>query len=259
MPEMTSYAPGTPSWTDLGSPDPDASARFYGSLFGWETFSPGDPEQTGGYRMFTLRGKLVAGLGPLQGEGQPPAWTTYISTDDADAVAARASGAGGTVFMGPMDVFEAGRMAIIADPTGAVFGLWQPGQHTGAQVVNEPGSLAWNELGTRDMDAAKRFYREVFGWEGETSSMGPMEYTEWKLDGRTIGGGLVLGEDVPAAVPPHWASYFAVDDCDATVARAGELGGATVVEPMSIPAGRFAHLRDPQGANVAVIALANAT
>src|SRR4051794_40011446 len=256
MPEFSGFAPGTPSWVDLSTTDLDASATFYESLFGWLSVEAGPAEETGGYRMFTLRDKLVAGLGPLQGDGQPPAWTTYVSTDDADTVAARAGDAGGIVFMAPFDVMEAGRMAVIADSGGAVFGIWQPGEHRGAQLANEPGSFAWNELATRDIEGAKAFYRAVFGWEGVTSSMGPMEYTEWKLDGKTVGGGSPMGDMLPAEVPPHWATYFAVEDCDATLARVGELGGATVAEPMDIPAGRFAHVRDPQGAVFGVIAMA---
>ena len=254
MPEFSEYPPGTPSWVDLGSPDVDASARFYGELFGWEAAEAGPAEETGGYRMFSRGGKLVAGLGPVQQEGQPPAWTTYISVSSADDIASRAGDSGGQVFAPPFDVLDAGRMAILADTTGAVLGVWQPGQHKGAQLANEPGSFAWNELRTRDIEGAKKFYNAVFGWEGKTERMGPMEYTEWQLDGRTIGGMLEMGEDFPEQVPPHWGVYFAVDDCDATVAKVKELGGQLVSEPMDIPAGRFAGLVDPQGASFSVIA-----
>jgi predicted enzyme related to lactoylglutathione lyase len=256
MPEMTQYTPGTPSWIDLGSPDPDASAQFYGELFGWETTEAGPVEETGGYRMFLLRGKQVGGLMALMSEEQPPAWTTYVSTDDADGVTARATAAGGTVLAPVMDVMDAGRMAIMADPVGAVFGTWQPGEHKGAELVNEAGALAWDELATRDMDASKGFYAAVFGWDASTSEMGPMEYTEFLLGGKTIAGGLELGDDVPAAVPPHWLAYFGVEDCDAALARANALGGSTILEPMDIPAGRFAQLRDPHGAALGIIALA---
>src|SRR5215212_7631103 len=172
MPEMTTSAPGTPSWVDRGSPDPGASARVYGELLGWETTEPGPVEETGGYRMFTRGGKQVAGLGPLQQEGQPPAWTTYIASDDADATAKAADEAGGQVFTPPFDVMDAGRMTIIADPTGAIFGVWQAGEHHGAQLVNEPGSLCWNELATRDTGAAAKFYDAVFGWQADTQDFG---------------------------------------------------------------------------------------
>src|SRR4051794_38236280 len=133
MADIDRHEPGTPSWIDLGSPDQEASKRFYGGLFGWEAMSPGPPEETGGYEMFTMRGRLVAGLGPQQSPG-PPYWTTYVSTDDADKTVAAAREAGATVFMEPMDVMEAGRMAVFADPVGAVISVWQPNQHPGAMI-----------------------------------------------------------------------------------------------------------------------------
>src|SRR4051812_44061900 len=164
MPEVSEYAPGTPSWVDLASPDPDASARFYGGLFGWEATDPGPVEESGGYRMLQRDGRNVAGLGPTQGEGQPAMWTTYVSTDDAEAVAAKVREAGGRVMMDPFDVLGAGRMAVFVDPAGAYISVWQPQDHHGADVVNEPGSLCWNELATRDIDQAKAFYGAAFGW-----------------------------------------------------------------------------------------------
>src|SRR4051812_17354454 len=145
MPEFSSHPPGTPSWVDLSTPDVAAAARFYGELLGWDTTEPGPEDETGGYRMFTLRDKQVAGLAPVQQEGQPPAWMTYIASDDADATAKTAGAAGGQVFVPPFDVLDAGRMTVIADPTGAMFGVWQPGRHAGAELANEPGSLCWNE------------------------------------------------------------------------------------------------------------------
>src|SRR5689334_3435078 len=165
MPVMAiEYPPGTPSWVDLSSPDPDASARFYGELFGWEAFSPpGTAEETGGYRVWLLDDKPVGGLAPLQ-EG-PPHWTTYIATADADETKAKVEAAGGKTLVGVLDVMQAGRMALFTDGAdGAIFGIWQPGQNRGAQVVNQPSALAMNELDTRDPDGAKRFYGEVFGW-----------------------------------------------------------------------------------------------
>src|SRR6478672_4873806 len=170
---MPDYAPGTPSWVDLGSPDVDASIGFYGGLFGWTASEPGPPE-AGGYRFFTQDGKMVAGIGPLMMEGQPPAWLNYVTVAEADATAGKARDAGATVFVEPMDVLDVGRMAIIADPTGAALGLWQPRRHTGAEIVNEPVSLAWNELETRDPDAAKPFYKSIFDWDADTAQMGDM-------------------------------------------------------------------------------------
>ena len=255
MPEVTEYAPGTPSWVDLASPDPDASARFYGGLLGWEATDPGPVEETGGYRMLQRDGRNVAGLGPTQAEGQPAMWTTYISTDDADAVAARVREAGGQVIMEPFDVLGAGRMAVFADPTGAFISVWQPQSHHGADVVNEPGALCWNELATRDVDAAERFYEAVFAWRGDTRAYGDTTYTEWKLADRTVGGMIRMNEQWPEDAPAHWMAYFAVEDVDAAVARVEELGGRVAVPPTDSPAGRFAVVNDPHGAVFSIIGL----
>lgn len=264
MPEPTSYAPGTPSWVDLGSPDPDASATFYGELFGWETTEPGPIEETGGYRMFQQDGKPVGGLMRLMQEGQPTAWSSYVSVDSADETAARVAEAGGQTIVEPMDVMDIGRMAFFADRTGAVIGVWQPRTFVGAGIVNEPVSLAWNELMTRDPDAAKTFYATVFGWDTETvpaAADGPasgMEYWTWLLDGKRVGGMIRMTDQWPAEVPANWGVYFAVEDTDATIEKAKELGGSLVVEPMDLPVGRFASLTDPHGAFFTVIALSGA-
>ena len=143
----------------------------------------------------------MAGAGPIMMEGQPPAWTSYISVTDADATIAKVKAAGGMVFVEPMDVLDVGRMAVFADPTGAAAAVWQPRRHIGAGLVNEPGALAWNELATRDVPAATAFYAEVFGWEAETADMGGMEYTTWKLGGNQIGGMMAMPAEVPAEVP----------------------------------------------------------
>ncbi len=254
MSTVTEYAPGTPSWVDLSSPDLDASAAFYGGLFGWDCIEAGDPAETGGYRMFQLRGATVAGLGPLQENAGPPAWSTYVSVADADATAKAITDAGGTVMVPPMDVMEAGRMLVAADPTGAVFSAWQPKATIGAGIVNEPGALSWNELNTRDPDAAEPFYRAVFGWTANHNDMGGgATYTEWQLDGRSVGGMLDMRGRVPEQIPAHWLTYFAVDDTDATVAKTTELGGAVMVPAMDIEPGRFAVVADPQGAFFAVM------
>jgi uncharacterized protein len=255
MPTITSYAPGTPSWVDLASPDLPASVAFYSSLFGWDAIDQG-PE-AGNYRMFELGGIPVAGAAPIMMEGQPPAWTSYISVENADESIAKVKKAGGAVFVEPMDVLDVGRMAVFADPTGAAAAVWQPGKHPGAGLVNEPDTLTWNELFTRDPDGAKSFYQAVFGWEGETVEMGPMKYTEWKLGGTTIGGMLADNPGIPPEVPAHWLAYFGTADTDATVRAATDLGATLLAEPMDVPAGRFAVLADPTGAMFAVIALAS--
>jgi len=255
MTETTQYAPGTPSWVDLGSPDLDASRAFYGKLFGWDAQVAPEPE-AGGYTMFLLDGKAVAGLGPLMHPDQPPAWTTYVSVGDVDATIAKVRESGGAVVLEPMSVLRAGRMAIFTDPTGAFLSIWEPGEHGGAEVVNQPNSLSWNELATRDIATAKAFYQKVFGWESVTH---PMEmigsYTEFQLSGRSIAGGMEMTNQFPPQVPPHWLPYFTVEDCDAAVSKARELGGRVAAGPMDIPQGRFAVISDPQGATFAIIAV----
>lgn len=251
---MATYANGTPDWVDLGSPDPDASASFYGALFGWATTEPGPVEETGGYRMFTKDGKLVAGLGPGQ-EGQPTYWTTYLAADNADKSVELVKANGGMAIVEPMDVMDAGRMAICADPNGAVFGLWQAGMHTGAELVNEPGSFTWSELQTRDVGAAKKFYANAFGIEPAEFPMGDgPPYTILQVDGRGVGGIQEMGDNFPPEVPSHWLTYFAVDDTDASVKKATSLGASVMSEPFDIPGvGRIAVLIGPHGEAFAII------
>jgi len=257
MSERSSYKPGTPCWVDLGSPDLDASVEFYTALFGWQVPESENVEETGGYRRATKNGADVCGMMPLMQEGQPPAWSSYVSVADADATAANVTEAGGSVIAEPMDVMELGRMAVFADPGGAVFGIWQPGTFPGAGLVNEPGALAWNELNTRDLAGAKSFYGAVFGWDFEDVQMGENEsYTTIMLGGTPIGGILDMDErSVPTEIPPHWLAYFATEDTDATVAQVNELGGSLMMGPIDLPVGRFAILTDPHGAAFAVIAL----
>jgi uncharacterized protein len=253
LPERTEYAPGTPSWLDLAAPDMDSARSFYGGLFGWEAqAAPGPPEETRGYEFFTLNGKAVAGFGP-PGEDEPPSWRSYVSVTDAGETAAKVKDAGGEVLLEPMDVMEAGRMAVFRDKEGAVICAWQPGQHKGAQIVNEAGAFAWTELATRDPEAAKSFYTEVFGWETVDREMGETAYVQLQADGRPVGGMLPLPDDAPDDIPPHWLAYFAVEDFDSAVEKAEELGGEVAAPEADTPAGRFAVLRDPSGAGFAVI------
>ena len=257
---MPEYAPGTPSWTDLSSPDADGSARFYGELMGWTATEPGPVEETGGYRMFQQDGKNVAGLMPHMQEGAPTAWSTYVSVADADETIAKVQAAGGTVLVEPMDVMDIGRMAFFADPTGAALGIWQPKAFPGADLVNEPNSLCWNELMTRDVDAGRAFYPAVFGWDAARAQFpdAPESYTVWELGGKPVGGMMEMRDDFfPPEVPPHWGVCFAVADCDATVAKARELGATITYEPMDMSIGRFAGMVDPQGASLTVMRLAS--
>lgn len=251
--EVTRYDHGVPSWVDFGAGDPAKAAEFYSSLFDWEVQDMGP--DAGGYRMCMLRGKAVAGLGLKEDPG-PPRWTTYVSVDSADEAATRVKDNGGQVMVEAMDVFDAGRMAVFADPTGAVFSVWQPNQHIGSQLVNEPGSMCWNELVSTDVEAARRFYPAVFGWQHETHKSETMEYTEWRLGDRPVGGLMAKPAAMPPQVPSHWAVYFAVDDCDATIKEVTSLGGRQMTPAMDIPQGRFAFVTDPEGGAFGVIALA---
>ncbi|MGH3794781.1 MAG: VOC family protein [Pseudonocardiaceae bacterium] len=252
--QIDSYEPGTPSWVDLGSPDPATAAAFYSGLFGWSLVDQG-PE-AGGYRMAYLRDRPVAGIGPQQQPDQPPYWTTYITVSDVDSMAKGVRAAGGHVYMEPTDVFDVGRMAVFADPTRASFAVWQPRSHIGAGLVNEPGAMCWTELDTRDPAAAKVFYPATLGWSAADQQIDGVDYTEWKLGDRTVAGMMPMDDRWPAEIPSRWMVYFAVADTDAAAARAEELGGTVTVPPTDIPPGRFAVLRDPHDAIFSIIAMA---
>ena len=251
--EVTKHAPGTPSWVDVSSTNLSATVEFLKELFGWNATDLG--EEAGHYTMFDQGGKTVTAAGPkMANDPGPSAWTTYVTVANADETVAKAKASGGNVLVEPMDVFEAGRMAILADPSGGVFAIWQPGQTIGAELVNEPNSLCWNELTVREPDDVLPFYSDLFGWT-VVKHDDPFPYRELQLDGRSIGGCMQMNENFPPGLPTHWMVYFAVADCDATVARAKALGGTIHVEPMDTPVGRMALIGDPGGAVCAVIKL----
>ena len=246
MPEMTRYEHGVPSWVDIGAQDPGAGVRFYAQLFGWEGQDMG--EEAGHYTIVTKDGKQVAAISPAQDPG-PPRWTTYVNVDDVDEVARKAESAGGKIIVPPMDVMAAGRMAIFMDTTGAVIAAWQPGEHLGAQLVNEPGAFVWSELSSSDVAKSKAFYTAVFGWGWG----GGDDYPEAQVSGRTIGAIMSRPEGMPAEVPDSWLVYFGTADVDADAAKAANLGARVTVGPADIPGtGRFAVLLDPQGAAFAL-------
>ncbi len=257
MSERTSYTPGTPCWVDLMTPDIEAAEKFYGALFGWEIPELPNSAEMGGYRRAKKGGKDVAGVYPLMEEGQHPAWATYVSVSDAAATSALIKENGGSTLVEPMDI-GMGHMAVFADPSGAVFGLWQPVTFAGAELVNEPGAFSWSELNTRDVEGAKAFYGDVFGWGLETEDLGEGRgsYTTIMLGGGPVGGVLDMNErGVPEEVPAHWQVYFVVEDIDAAVEQAKAGGGGVMVEPFDVPVGRIAILHDPHGASFAAIAL----
>jgi predicted enzyme related to lactoylglutathione lyase len=260
MSERSSYAPGTPCWVELGTPDIEASEAFYRALFGWEIPEQANSAQLGGYRRAKKDGKDVAGVAPLMQEGQPPAWSTYVSVADAAATLAAVGAAGGQVIVEAMDVVGLGTMAVFIDPTGAACGIWQPGTFAGAELVNEDGAFGWNELGTRDPAAAKQFYGAVFGWASEDNDMGEMgTYTTWKVGEAMVGGMFDISGVVPDEVPAHWLTYFTVEDLDATMETAKAGGGDVRNGPIEIPIGRFSVLADQFGAVFATMQRNEAT
>lgn len=271
MPDRDRYIPGVPCWVDTSQPDPEAAAGFYAGLFGWELEDVMPPDSEGKYLMARLRGRNVAAIGS-QPEGMPPMamWNTYVAVASADETAAKVRDAGGSVVMEPFDVMDAGRMAVCTDPEGAAFCIWEARETAGAEIVNEPGTVNFNTLNTRDVEGAKAFYGAVFGWRTLDVGGGGLM---WRLDGygdhleeiqpgtremvRQSGGpegfedvvaSLVpLGDEGPD-VPAHWSVTFAVDDADAIADRAGELGGRVTVPPFDAPWVRMTVLADPQGA-----------
>jgi uncharacterized protein len=253
MSERESYKNGVPCWADLMSTDVAAANRFYAGLFGWEIESQG--EEFGNYGMATLRGKTVAGVGPTQDPGMPSVWTTYLATNNIDSTVAKVKDAGGTIMMPPMDIGDAGRLAVCTDSVGAVVGFWQAKDHVGAQLVNEPGTMCWNELYVRDSAAADQFYAAVAGYQYEKLE-GGMDYSLLKVDGENVGGRMNMVDEFPAEVPAHWLCYFAVADADAAAEKIRTTGGTVNQGPFDTPYGRMAMCTDPTGAAFAIIKLA---
>lgn len=242
MGEMTTYDHGRPSWIDIGLPDPAAGISFYAELFGWAHEDLG--EDSGHYTMMKKDGRLVAAISGSEDDG-PPHWAVYVNVDNVDDVTARVTAAGGTVVVEPMDIFTEGRMAVYQDTTGAHISAWQAGNHTGAQLVEEPGAVEWFELMTRDMAKSQTFYGEVFGWGWG----GDPGYAAAQVGGRGVAGVTPRREGLPDEVPDHWLVYFGTTDVDGDTARVAELGGRVLAEPMSMEGiGRFSAVMDPQGA-----------
>lgn len=246
---IDTHAPGTFCWVELMTSDDQAARTFYTSLFGWDVRSIPLPDGAT-YNMWLKDGRVAGAMHREQ--NVPPNWNCYIAVESVDDAAKTARDLGANVMMEPFDVMEAGRMAVVADPQGAGFALWQGKGTPGIQVFGEPNTLCWNELMTTDVTAAREFYKGLFDWNLKVSD----EYTEIHAGERPIGGMLPLPPTM-TGVPPHWYPYFMVDDCDATVANAKSLGGRALADTHDIPnVGRFAPLADPQGAVFAVIRVA---
>jgi uncharacterized protein len=255
MTEVQKHQPGMFCWVELAAKDGPAAKKFYKSLFDWGVDDI--PNDAGIYSMVQKKGRNAGGLYELgpQEQGIPPHWNSYICVDNADETAEKAKKLGGNVILGPFDVMEHGRMAVILDPAGAAFSLWQPKDHPGAAVVNEPSSFCWNELYTTDAKKVGDFYANLFGWSREPMPTPMGEYTVFKKGDSQAAGMMQITKEM-TGMPPHWVVYFAVDDSDRTVEKAKGMGAQVMVPPTDIPnIGRFAILNDPQGADFAVIRL----
>ena len=257
MPEVKEHAPGSFCWIELGTNDTTAAKKFYKELFGWSFVdSPMGPGEF--YTIFKIRDLDVAAMYTLRedqtSQGVPPHWMTYVSVASADDAAKKAASLGAKVLADAFDVMEAGRMAVLQDPQGATFCVWQAKTNTGIGLAGEPGTLCWDELWTTDHKKAANFYKGLFGWEAKDSTADAPagNYTEWVNGGKSIGGMLEITPEM-GPVPPNWLPYFLVEDCDASAEKAKTLGGKMQVSPMDIPnVGRFAAIQDPQGATFAI-------
>lgn len=240
MGERTSHPPGSFCWVALATSDREAAQVFYGQVLGWEFEGlPGTANA-----LASVGGHAVAAIGPLDDTPGPPHFHCHVSVESAGAAAERAEVLGGSVLLAPGDVGQAGRMAVLADPQGAVFCVWEPGEHIGAGTVNVPGALTWNDLVTTDIDDAERFYGGLFGWTLEAASDDPPYEVIHLPEGRANGGMLMAAE----GTPPAWLAYFAIEDVAAGTARAEAAGATVVTGPTDVPAGTFVVLSDPQGA-----------
>jgi predicted enzyme related to lactoylglutathione lyase len=253
MGERTRYDPGTFSWADLSTSDVEGAKRFYADLFGWEAEDmPAGEGIT--YSMCRLDGRNVAAIAEQREDeerhGIPPHWNNYVTVENLDARTEKARELGANVLAEPFDVLDAGRMTVLQDPTGATFMLWEPREHIGAGIVNEPGCLTWNDLSTPDPDAAREFYGALFGWRAAAIDAPGADYSVWYNGDRTNGGMLRITEQMQG-VPPNWMPYFAVESVDETVQAIESGGGTRVAGPNEVPNGRFVVATDPQGAHFA--------
>lgn len=255
------WPPGTPCWVDLSVPDVTAAVAFYADVIGW-SFVDSGPD-FGGYHIAQADGRAAAGVGPIMQEGQPPAWTVYMASDDADTTAKLITEHGGTIYAGPMDIPGNGRMVVAADPTGGVFGVWQQTGMIGIGLRDEPGAFIWDDAQLVDVEAGKRFYAEVFGFR--YTPLGP-EAGEELADYETFNvpanpdpthpdGGIGGMTGSPPGTPSHWLAYFGVADADAAAEAVGRGGGTVLMAPETTPYGRMAVVTDPFGAAFGLIAL----
>ncbi len=260
--EFSEYTPGTFCWPELCTTDSAAAKTFYSAIFGWDLHDdPIGPDAV--YTMASKGGKNVGAMyqrSPEQEKvGIPPHWLSYVSVEDVDSSHAKAKTLGAATMVDPMDVMDIGRMAVMADPTGAAFAMWQPKKRIGSQLANEPGTMTWHELLTHDVDKSGEFFTDLFGWKSKAMDMGGMVYTQF-INGDKPAGGMLKIQPEWGETPSNWVIYFAVEDCDASLAKITELGGREISPAQDIPGmGRFAMVQDPQGAVFAVFAAEKST
>jgi uncharacterized protein len=249
MGERTQYTPGTFSWADLATPDQAAAKEFYAGLFGWDAVDMPVDENTV-YSMMQIDGKHVAAIAPQPPQqrdaGVPPMWQNYVTVDSADAAVEKARELGANVHAPAFDVMEAGRMAVIADPQGAYFMVWEPNQHRGAQLVNGPGRLSWNELASPDVDGSSEFYAGLFGWKLSPMEGMPMRYSIISTAAGNSNGG--IRDKMPDEPMPYWLAYFGTDDAAASLEKVRSGGGNVLMDVQDIGVGKIAIAQDPQGA-----------
>jgi uncharacterized protein len=251
MGERTSHPPGTISWTDLATSDQEGAKQFYAGMFGWE-YEDMPAGEGVVYTMAKVRGRTVAAIAPQQAEeaaqGVPPHWNVYVTVEDVDATAQKVGEAGGQLFAGPFDVFDAGRMAVLADPAGAALCLWQPGTNIGAELVNAPGAMTWADCASTDPAAAQAFYATLLGWRFDQMSEEPPYWVIF--NGERSQGGMTVP---PPGVPSNWFPYFGAIGIEETMQIAESFGGKPFLGPIEVPNGRFALIQDPQGAPFAIL------
>ena len=255
-----SYEPGAFSWVELATSDAGEAKRFYGEVFGWD-YDDRDMGDAGTYSMATLDGRHVAAL--YESDQAPPHWNSYVTVKSADDTARHAADTGAEVISEPFDVFDSGRMAVLKDPQGAVFSVWEPKEHIGAGLVNVPGTLTWNDLMTSDVQGAVKFYSDLLGWEtAAVNPDGKPESGDVEPDaaervsirvGEALNGGIAKLPEGMGEAPPHWIPYFAVEDARATAEKVEELGGNVALGPLDVPAGTLAIVQDPQGAVFGIV------
>lgn len=250
MPKIDNAVPNTIVWADLSTPDIAKARAFYGELLGW-SYTGGDDEQMGYYTTANRDGRRVAAMGKQQDASQPPAWTVYFGVEHADQTQKKVEAAGGKTLAPPMDIMDLGRMAIFQDPTGASFGVWQPGTHKGLQLHGEPGAMAWHEVYTRDGKKALDFYTKVFGLKAE--KMEGLDYYTLHAGDQLVGGLMHMGPQFPKEERSQWNTYFAVSDTDASSKKLEQLGGKVRQPPFDTPYGRMSAVTDPFGATFCII------